>query len=100
MEALGIKNLFKKIFITHRFGLKNAKPSLYCFEIIKKLEGCNWSDIVYIGDNPNKDFVKLNQVGAGTARILNGSYKKYNAKGGYDAKVSYKNIRALFVDYE
>ena len=100
VEALGIENLFKKIFITHRFGLKNAKPSLYCFEIIKKIERCNWSDLIYIGDNPQKDFVNLNKVGAKTARILNGSYRYYKPKKGYEAQVSYKNIRALLKDYE
>ena len=100
VEALGIKKLFKKIFITHRFGLKHAKPSLYCFEIIKKLERCNWYDLCYVGDNPKKDFVNLNKVGARTARILNGSYKNYKAKKGYEAKVSYQNIRALLEDYE
>ena len=100
VEALGIKNIFKKIFITHRFGLKNAKPSLYCFEIIKKIEECTWSDMIYIGDNPHKDFVNLNKVGAETARILNGSFKKYKAKRGYDAKKTYKNIKDFLINYE
>ena len=100
VEALGIKNLFKKIFITHRFGLKNAKPSLYCFKIIKKIEECTWSDMIYIGDNPHKDFVNLNKVGAGTARILNGSYKKHKAKRRYDAKKTYKNLRDFLINYE
>ena len=34
INALGIEKFFKKIFITHRYGIKNAKPSTYCFKII------------------------------------------------------------------
>ena len=99
VDALGIKKLFRRIFITHRYGIKNAKPSLYCFKKIKEIEKCNWSDMIYIGDNPNKDFVNLNKVGAKTVRILNGSYKSFKAKEGYDANISYKSITLFLNDY-
>ena len=100
VDSLNIEYLFKKIFITHRYGINNAKPSLYCFNIIKKMENCNWSDIVYVGDNPKKDFVNLNKVGAKTVRILNGSFKNLKAKEGYDAIFCYKNIINFLIDYE
>ena len=74
VEALGVATHFKRIFITHRFGIANAKPSLYCFEKIKKAEGCKWADILYIGDNPAKDFVSLNKVGAVTVRVRTGAH--------------------------
>ena len=99
IESLGIKYIFKKIFITHRYGIHNAKPSLYCFKKIKELEKCKWKDIFYIGDNPKKDFVNLNIVGANTVRILNGSFKKTKAKKGYDAIKTYQNIEEFFIDY-
>lgn len=85
VEALGIAPLFKRVFITHRFGIAHAKPSLYCFEQIKKAEGCDWSRILYVGDNPAKDFVNLNHVGAVTVRVHTGAHADVVAKPGYDA---------------
>ncbi len=85
VEALGIAPLFKRVFITHRFGIKHAKPSTHCFELIKKAEECTWQDMVYIGDNPAKDFVNLNKLGMNTVRVLTGVHKKVEALVGYDA---------------
>ena len=61
IQALNISSYCNKIFIIHRFGIKNAKPSLYCFKKIKKIENCKWADLVYIGDDPNKYFINLNK---------------------------------------
>lgn len=75
VEALEISSFFKKILITHRYGTRHAKPSTYCFGIIKNKENCSWQDMLYVGDNPNKDFVNLKPLGVKTVRILNGAYK-------------------------
>ena len=85
VEALGVATYFKRIFITHQFGIVHAKPSLYCFEQIKKAEGCEWADILYLGDNPAKDFVSLNQVGAVTVRVRTGAHASVVGKPGFDA---------------
>lgn len=85
VEALGIERLFKKIFITHRYGIKNAKPSIYCFDRIREIERCEWEEVVYVGDNPEKDFVNLNICGARTIRVLTGAHKNKIAKAGFDA---------------
>ena len=74
IESLGLGPLFKRIFITHRFGLDAAKPSLKCFEIIRKLENVTWSELVYIGDDPNKDFINLKKAGAVTVRVMTGRF--------------------------
>ncbi|HEY0924789.1 HAD family hydrolase [Rheinheimera pacifica] len=95
VEALGLAAYFKRIFITHRFGIKHAKPSTYCFELIQKAEQCRWQDLVYIGDNPAKDFVNLNKKGAGTIRILTGCHKDVPAKPGYDAKTRLHTLTEL-----
>ena len=85
IKALNIMAYFKKIFITHRYGIKNAKPSLYCFNRIRILEKSSWDNLIYIADNPEKDFVNLNSVGAKTIRVLTGQHKDVVAKPGYDA---------------
>ena len=95
VEALQLDPVFKRVFITHRFGIQNAKPSLHCFDIIRKTERCEWSDMVYVGDNPAKDFVNLNQVGAGTVRVATGGHASVKALPGYDAKFTVGSLSDL-----
>ena len=83
--ALGIEKYFKKTFITHRYGIKRAKPSTYCFELIRNIEKCEWNNMVYIGDNPEKDFVNLTPLGVHTIRVLTGEHRDKQADTGYDA---------------
>lgn len=86
IEALGIAPYFRHCYITHRYGVASAKPSLRCFELIKARERCDWSEMVYVGDNPAKDFVSLNQVGAHTIRVKTGMHKDAVAKPGFEAQ--------------
>ena len=95
IKLLKIKKWFKEIFITHRYGIKNAKPSLYCFEKIKEKERCSWEDLVYIGDNPSKDFVSLKKVNAKTIRILKGNYSKVIVPKEYNADYQINSIDEL-----
>jgi putative hydrolase of the HAD superfamily len=85
VEALGLEAKFKKIYITHRYAIKNAKPSTHCFELIKKREKCEWSDMFYVADNPAKDFVNLRPLGVHTIRVATGEYSKDIAQPGFDA---------------
>lgn len=86
ISALDIEKLFRHVFITHRHGLKNAKPSTYCFELIRRREICEWEDMMYIGDNPSKDFVNLNGLGMKTVRVLTGLHRHAKAVEGYEAQ--------------
>ena len=98
IDKLGIKKYFKKIFISRCYGVKYEKPSLYCFKKIIKLERCKWKDLVYIGDNPKKDFINLNKKGSMTIRLMRGNYKKINcANILYNAKYSFKSMNKNFI---
>ncbi len=95
VSALGIEDCFRRVFITHRFGLTNAKPSTYCFDKIRRAEQVSWRNMVYVGDNPHKDFVNLNKLGAMTIRVRTGDYGQVLAKPGYDARYTIDHIRDL-----
>lgn len=95
IEALNIKPFFKRLLLTHRFGIKRAKPSLHCFEIIRRAESCKWSDMIYLGDNPAKDFVNLNKVGATTVRVNTGSYGSTVAVSGHDGRFRIPDLSCL-----
>jgi len=86
VNALRLQDKFKKIYITHRYGVKNAKPSVHCFDLIRKIEKCDWKDMFYLGDNPAKDFVNLNPLGVETIRIRRGEHAKIIANKGCEAR--------------
>ncbi len=92
VQALNISHYFKRVFITHRFGVQHAKPSTYCFEKIKQAEGCEWEDMVYIGDNPAKDFVNLKSLGMQTVRVLTGVHSKAVATANFDAHLKISKL--------
>ena len=92
LGALGIEKLFLRAFITHRYGVKYAKPSTYCFDLIRKRESVRWEDMIYVGDNPYKDFVNLNKLGVKTVRVQTGFYRKVKAEKDYDAQYSIADL--------
>jgi putative hydrolase of the HAD superfamily len=59
------------------------------------MEQCEWNEMVYIGDNPAKDFVNLNPLGITTVRVKTGMYRNVIAEPGYDAQISIENIGLL-----
>ena len=95
IKALSLENSFKKIYVTHRYGVKHSKPSPYCFELIKNREQCNWSDMWYIGDNPQKDFVKIKEFGVKTVRVLTGAYSSVVASEEFDADTRIDSLKQL-----
>jgi len=86
VEALGIAPLFRKVLITHCYGRARAKPSPYCFDLVRKAERCGWADLVYVGDDPAKDFAALNRRGGHTIRVRTGSHRDTVAAPGYEAQ--------------
>jgi putative hydrolase of the HAD superfamily len=95
INAMNLDSFFKKIFITYQYGIKYSKPSLYCFKKIIEAEKAEWKNLVYIGDNPYKDFVNLNRMGAQTIRIRRGPYKNTITSKGCDAKIQISNLEEL-----
>jgi putative hydrolase of the HAD superfamily len=95
VKYLKLSNYFKKIFYTNFYGVKYNKPSLFCFNKIKKLEKCDWSDLVYVGDNPYKDFIDCNKKGIMTVRLMQGQYKSLKVKKIQDAKFKISNLLLL-----
>ena len=85
IKKLDIEQYFKKIFITHRYGLHASKPSIYCFKKIIELEKSSWKDLIYVGDDPNKDFINLRKVGAATIRIRQGRFRRTQLCQDYEA---------------
>ena len=95
INALNLKKYFKKTIPTHQYGIVNAKPSIYVFKKISTLEKKNVSDIVYVGDNPNKDFIELKKHGAITIRVNQGMFKNLILDEKYMADYEITNLKYL-----
>jgi len=96
--ALDLYNKVDFVFITHRYGLKHAKPSPYCFYKICKREKVNPDKVVYIADNPNKDFVGIKPLGFKTIRVLQGPYRDFKKPPEFEADYNIRSLAELDVE--
>lgn len=95
LAALGLGHMFRHAYLTHRYGVAHAKPDLRCFDLIRRRERCTWEELVYVGDNPAKDFVNLNTRGSVTVRVLTGQHRLVKAKPDFDARHTIPDLDAL-----
>ena len=51
--------------------------------------------MVYVGDNPAKDFINLNKLGMPTVRVLTGVHASAAAQPGFDAKYTISKLTEL-----
>ena len=93
--ALGLDLLVRRCYFTYAHGLHRRKPSPYCFEKICDLERVAPSSVVYIADNPHKDFVGIKPLGFQTIRVLTGPYRTDKVEEAYEAHLCIPNLQAI-----
>lgn len=96
LEALGLDRRVKGAYVTHRHGVRHAKPSPYCFLKIRDRERVMARDIVYVGDNPRKDFVGIKPLGFRTIRILRGAWRDAAVPAECEAEAVVHDLREIF----
>ena len=74
IDALGIGPLIRHAYVTHRYGIASRKPSTRVFELMMRRERCRPRDVVYVGDDPSKDFRGLRPLGIHTIRVATGRH--------------------------
>jgi putative hydrolase of the HAD superfamily len=99
VKALQLQNFVKHIYITYRHGLKYSKPSPYCFKLIAKKEKTSFDKIIYIGDNPVKDFIGIKPLGFKTVRLLQGNFKDVKADDEHEAHITIRNLNELTQEF-
>ena len=72
LTVLGVngKKIFDKILITDELGREYWKPDPRPFIMMKEAFMADWSDMVYVGDNPEKDFYIGRDFPIMTVRII------------------------------
>jgi len=99
IKALGLHKRVKGYILTSEYGLKNSKPSPYCFLKICKKEKSKPENLVYIGDNPKKDFVGLKPLGMKTIRVMKSQYKDIKKSKKFEAHYKIDSIKDLTMNF-
>lgn len=86
LKALGLYDRVKFCYLTHRYGKDKAKPSPYCFFKICEREGVEPCSVIYVGDDPNKDFVGIKPFGFRTVRVLKGRFGEVERSREFEAE--------------
>lgn len=95
IKALGLNKEFEQIIPTYQYGLSYSKPSIACFNMILEKEKSKPENMVYIGDNPYKDFFNLKKAGIKTIRIKRGHFKNIKLEDEYEANYTFKNLNSI-----
>jgi putative hydrolase of the HAD superfamily len=64
-----------------------------------KLENCSADKLVYVGDNPNKDFVNIKKIGVRTVRVLTGVYKDLIKDDEFESEFKFENLNYLTTEF-
>ena len=69
LKALGLERFFEVVVFSDQWGREHWKPSVRPFKTAAELLHLEPSEMVYVADNPVKDFLGARQVGIFTVRL-------------------------------
>lgn len=69
IAALGVDERIDFTILTDQWGVEFRKPHPRAFELVEESLGLSGRDLVYVADNPAKDFIAPNSLGWATARM-------------------------------
>lgn len=91
--SLGLNKYFDEIILTDELGKEYWKPNPRAFKIMKEKLNVKYRQMVYVGDNPQKDFFISNVFPIKTIRVYrNGIYNNYNYYKGIKENIAIKNL--------
>lgn len=70
IKGLEIENLVDKIIVTDDYGEEFWKPHEKSYLEMMKWFNIERNECIYVGDNPNKDFIGARRLGIKTIRII------------------------------
>lgn len=88
-RVLRLHELFDKVIFTDELGREYWKPNPKAFELMKEYFNVNYDEMMYVGDNPEKDFYISSIYPIQTVRII-------RKQCVYLSKKYYKNVREHF----
>jgi len=80
------------VVVTGELGAGAGKPSTVAFELIEERTGRRGGALVYIGDNPHKDFVAPRRLGWRTVRVRRPGGLHFGASSGRDVDLEVPDL--------
>lgn len=93
IDSLQLWHSFEHCYLTNRYGRAAAKPSTRVFELMLRRTGATPEELVYIADDPAKDFVGIRALGGRTIRVLTGNHAAVEAQPEFDADLSVEGVK-------
>ncbi|MCK4968525.1 MAG: HAD-IA family hydrolase [Candidatus Aenigmarchaeota archaeon] len=95
VHTLKIESFFNYIIFSDKYGIDKQKPSEFPYLKIIELMNIKNNEMVYVGDNPNKDFITAKKLGIHTIRLMKGNYKTIKLSNNYEAKYQINDLNSL-----
>jgi putative hydrolase of the HAD superfamily len=97
INALNLEDVIDKIIVTDDLGRDYWKPNKHCFQEMLRHYSATGKEAVYVGDNPNKDFIGAKEAGFFTVRIIReiGDYMKLSVDEISDGHCKIHDLREL-----
>jgi len=95
VKALRLQGVMRHCYLTGNYPKNYAKPSPYCFLQICAQEAVSPESVVYVADNPHKDFVGIRPLGFRTIRVMRGPYKEVQVRPEADAEIRIESLEVL-----
>lgn len=98
VKALKLGKIFSVIVLSDQWGRENWKPSPTPYEQVRSALKCQHCECLYIGDNPNKDFITAKKLGWKTVQIKrpDNIYSEEAVEPSYQAHHQIHDLRELF----
>ncbi len=83
-----------KIIVTDDYGVGYGKPHEKSYKEMLEYFNVEPSECIYIGDNPNKDFVRAKELGMKTIRIIHefGDHINDEVSIDFEAELVFKKL--------
>ena len=94
VQVLKLEELFDTIIYTERYGREFWKPNIFSYKLALEEFQVSPEEVVYIGDNPHKDFIGAKKIGIPTVRILQPGREYYKVRLDKEYEADYE-IREL-----
>ena len=99
IKALNLEEIVDKIIVTDDYGKGYGKPHEKSYKEIIEYFNLAPNECVYIGDNPNKDFIGAKKLGMKTIRIIHEQGDHINDKVDieYEAELIIRKLREILI---
>ena len=94
VQALKLEELFDSIIYMDKYGKEYWKPNVLGYKLALEKFQVLPEEVIYIGDNPYKDFIGAKKIGIPTVRILQPGREYYKVRLDKEHEADYE-IREL-----